>query len=420
MKKLKIALLAFLLFSAGYLTSAEITDLSVTDASNTARFPENMAPSAVNNAARALEGLLARWEKDTNGSVVAYGTGNAVRITPNRTISSLYDGLVFAAEVTAGNTGATTFQVGSLSALSIKKNHDEDLASGDLEAGQKIVVIYNSDEQVFQLIGGGKATGPSAGDGISVSGSTVSVSLTNGLGLALSQSKLRLDFNGMTTQAISGTDTFPHYNATASEVRKISGASILGLVTSLPSATPVTGDTISFADASDGHAAKQTSVNTLLSLASGTNDILIYQDQAASGTNSPTYTAGAWRTVLVDTEVTDTAGIGSLASNQVTLNAGKYQFLASVFLGLDTASSEARLRLQNITDGTTVVQGVNFGNNGAADSGYTAELFGYIDISGAKAFEIQVYTNVTTSARGAVTSGEVEVYSSITFRRYAQ
>ena len=268
MKKLKIALLAFLLFSAGYLTSAEITDLSVTDASNTARFPENMAPSSVNNAARALEGLLARWEKDTNASVVAYGTGNAIRVTPNRTISSLYDGLVMAVELTAANTGAATFQISSLSATTIKKNHDEDVASGDFEAGQKIVVVYNSDEAVFQLIGGGKATGPSAGDGISVSGSTVSVAITNGIGLALSQSKLRLDINGMTTQAISGTDTFPHYNATASEARKISGGSILGLVTALPSATPVTSDTIAFADASDGNAAKQTSINTLLGLQS--------------------------------------------------------------------------------------------------------------------------------------------------------
>lgn len=46
---------------------AEMKSLNVTDASNTARFPENQQPSTVNNGARALEGLLARFKADIDG-----------------------------------------------------------------------------------------------------------------------------------------------------------------------------------------------------------------------------------------------------------------------------------------------------------------------------------------------------------------
>jgi hypothetical protein len=45
---------------------AELNDLSVTDASNTARFPEGQSPASLNNAARALEGIIARANKDAN------------------------------------------------------------------------------------------------------------------------------------------------------------------------------------------------------------------------------------------------------------------------------------------------------------------------------------------------------------------
>ena len=45
----KYALAGLLLLTAGILGTAEINDLETVDASNTARFPENMAPSAVND-----------------------------------------------------------------------------------------------------------------------------------------------------------------------------------------------------------------------------------------------------------------------------------------------------------------------------------------------------------------------------------
>src|SRR3990167_2667441 len=67
----------------------EIHDLNPTDASNTARFPENQAPSTVNNGARALEGLIARWFFDTDHSVVATVSGSVIQMTVNRTSLTL-------------------------------------------------------------------------------------------------------------------------------------------------------------------------------------------------------------------------------------------------------------------------------------------------------------------------------------------
>jgi hypothetical protein len=68
---------------------AEIHDLNTTDASNTGRFPENMAPSAVNNGARALEGLIARFYTDLVTAPVATLSGSAIQFTSSRTSLTL-------------------------------------------------------------------------------------------------------------------------------------------------------------------------------------------------------------------------------------------------------------------------------------------------------------------------------------------
>jgi len=162
MRKWKTSLLALLAAGLiwGGLRAAEITDLDTTDANNTgtaanAGFPENMPPSDVNNAARALEGILARWHKDWDGSLSDYSAAaNSVKVTPNRTISALANGHTFAIDVTTANTGATTLAIGALTAKNILKSRDQALASGDLEAGSQILVVYNAQQDAFQLLSG--------------------------------------------------------------------------------------------------------------------------------------------------------------------------------------------------------------------------------------------------------------------------
>lgn len=121
---------------------AEINDLNITDASNTARFPEAMAPSAVNDGARALEGLVARWHENINTSIATTGSSNAYVLAAKGT-QVLFDGLVIGFDANHANTGAATLNVDSTGVKNILKHNDVALASGDIEANQKVIVIYD-------------------------------------------------------------------------------------------------------------------------------------------------------------------------------------------------------------------------------------------------------------------------------------
>lgn len=129
---------------------AEIEDLDITDASNTARFPEGMAPSAVNNGARALEGILARFHEDLGCRKASTGSANAYVFAAAQTFTAYYDGMLVGFDANFANTGAATIDVDGLGAKTIKKYNDADLASGDIESGQKVLVAYDGTN--FQML----------------------------------------------------------------------------------------------------------------------------------------------------------------------------------------------------------------------------------------------------------------------------
>lgn len=137
---------------------AEVDDLLVIDDNNTGRWPEGMPASSVNNAGRADEGLLARWYKDTNGSIVSTGASNAYTVNLNRTgLSAITDGFPIAFTANTAATGAATLTVISgattiASAKSIRKNFDIELEDGDIVASQKVMVVYDIGNDVFQLV----------------------------------------------------------------------------------------------------------------------------------------------------------------------------------------------------------------------------------------------------------------------------
>ena len=95
--------------------------------------------------------MLARWHKDWNGSLVASGTANAWDVAANRTISSYYDGLSLCFEVPLANTGAVTLDVDSVGAQEITQRFDESLVGGELQAGQKLCVSYDSGNTNWQM-----------------------------------------------------------------------------------------------------------------------------------------------------------------------------------------------------------------------------------------------------------------------------
>lgn len=155
------------------------------------------------------------------------------------------------------------------------------------------------------------------------------------------------------------------------------------------------------------------------------NDQIIIQDQQTSGTTGHAYTSGAWRTVILNTTVTDTgSNVVSLGSNQFALKTGSYEFDADVNggNGSNAAAVVGRLRLRNITDTSTVVQGTNrtdaAGVSVALDDA-SLSLSGSVVIAAQKTFELQLWVTVTTAAGHALTTGDVEIYASIRLRKYA-
>lgn len=134
---------------------AEINDLSPTAASNTARFPESMRVNAINNQARELEAIIARFYQDLNGSVAVSGTDTYTATINADTGFALYDGFIFAADFANANTGAATINLtpdggSALGAKSIVKHGGTALTSGDIVARAKVLMVY--DGTSFQML----------------------------------------------------------------------------------------------------------------------------------------------------------------------------------------------------------------------------------------------------------------------------
>ena len=134
---------------------AEVKDLNTTDASNTgtaanAGFPENMKPSDVNNASRALCGMIARWYADSNGSISSGGSSSAYTLAASRTISAIAAGDSFIFKANHASTGASTIAIDGLATKAIKKKNDQAIAANDIEAGSICHIVYDGTN--FQLI----------------------------------------------------------------------------------------------------------------------------------------------------------------------------------------------------------------------------------------------------------------------------
>jgi hypothetical protein len=116
-------------------------------------WPEGMARSAVNDAAREMMAALAKWYKDGNASLVTAGTGNAYTLATNSVYTALGDIalLVFLTDRT--NTGSVTLNVDGLGAKQWLKNTGGNFASGEVPANGIHVVAYNSIGDTFQTVG---------------------------------------------------------------------------------------------------------------------------------------------------------------------------------------------------------------------------------------------------------------------------
>lgn len=138
-------------------------------------------------------------------------------------------------------------------------------------------------------------------------------------------------------------------------------------------------------------------------------DYILVRDEKAANTAGGGFTAGAWRTRDLNTEVEDTGNYASIASNQITLEAGTYRCRISAPARL---VDRHKARLQNITDGTTILLGTSEFSNGDATT--QSVIQGRFTLSEQKVLEVQhqCQTTVATNGFGVESNfGVTEVYT---------
>jgi hypothetical protein len=146
------------------------------------------------------------------------------------------------------------------------------------------------------------------------------------------------------------------------------------------------------------------------------NGYIKLEDQQTSGTNGGTFTSGSWQTRVLNTKVSDTGGYCSLSSNQATLAAGTYLVRGTAPAG---PVGHHQLRLQNVTDGTTLLTGSNTQSTASANSGNVAHISGIITVVAGKALEVQhqCQTTSATVGLGSTCGFGTEVFAALEFIR---
>lgn len=240
---------------------AEIHDLDPVDANNTGRWPENMAYKNVNDAGRADEGILARWYRDVDGSLVASGSANAFAVSSNRTIASLTNNIGLVITANHSITGAATLDLNGLGPKSIKRFNGQELAQGDIISGQPFAVIYKLALDYWFM-----TTAPAA------------------------------IIADMYTDYSEGVPANPAANVARVYAKDVGGATLLAYRDS--------------AGVERLLMAPEESVGALLG---------ILEHQTSAGTDESV--SGSWATRPLNTEVYDRLGILSLSSNRFTISA---------------------------------------------------------------------------------------------------
>lgn len=116
-------------------------------------WPENMQSSQINDTARETLAVIARWEKDTNGSLLTTGTQPAYAVTLNQTsLAAYYDGMQIAVDFHATNASATapTITVNAIGAADIYWPNGTALTTNEITLGMKALLVHDGTN--FQII----------------------------------------------------------------------------------------------------------------------------------------------------------------------------------------------------------------------------------------------------------------------------
>jgi hypothetical protein len=148
--------------------------------------------------------------------------------------------------------------------------------------------------------------------------------------------------------------------------------------------------------------------------AGGVTFTWVINEQLASGTSGGTFTSGAWQTRALNTITGDTVDTSvTLATNQITMTAGKYSIRARA--PAHRVGGHA-CRLQNITNATTIAYGstATIPTNSAVQTDSVAQYL----FTAATTIVMELQHRCTSTRAGdgyglANTFGNVEVYSEI-------
>lgn len=128
------------------------TAASNSNADSSINWAEGMAPSAVNDSARATMASVAKWRDDLSGSITTSGTSTAYTVTSNQGLA-LTAGYVIAFVPHATNGATVTLNVDSLGAKPLRSAPGVELPAGALILGTPYAATYatsNSGEWILQ------------------------------------------------------------------------------------------------------------------------------------------------------------------------------------------------------------------------------------------------------------------------------
>lgn len=116
---------------------------------------EGMAPSAVNDSARAMMASLAGYRDDISGAIATGGTSTAYTVTSYQVFNSLanMDKMVIAFTPHTTNGATVTLNVDGLGAKPLRSAPSVELLAGTLIQGTPYTALYNHSDQVWYLRG---------------------------------------------------------------------------------------------------------------------------------------------------------------------------------------------------------------------------------------------------------------------------
>lgn len=128
---------------------------AATDASadSTINWAEGMAPSAVNDSARAMMASVAKWRDDMGSNITTGGTSTAYTVATNQVFDTLAHlaGQELTFYVHATNGALPTLNVDGLGAKNIGIDINTGVPAGTLISGSPYTVVYNASLSIFLL-----------------------------------------------------------------------------------------------------------------------------------------------------------------------------------------------------------------------------------------------------------------------------